>query len=946
MLLRPIIDSQYTDFRNIYHIFAPAVRLRGGPSSNLNHDWTMKSPLARLLLLLAISLLTGCAEEKKYRIAVSQCSQDDWRTKMNDEIYREILLHEDAEVEIRSADDSNRKQIEDIRYFVRNKFDILIVSPNEATALTPIVKEVYESGIPVVVFDRNIHGSSYTARIGVDDVGLGKSAARYAQHLVGEGAKVIELYGLPGSTPAEGRHNGFAAAFQAGGGTLLASVPANWKKEDAMKAADSLLRTYPDADLVYAHNDRMAIGASEVAHRLGRHDLRIIGIDAAPDIGIRAVADSVIDATFLYPTEGHRLVQTALAILKGEPYQRETILPVSSAVDLSNADILLLQDKTLKAETRKIQLLKQEIDHYWAQHSSQTTLFYACVAIMVLLFGLAFLLLRAYWQNSRHRAELMAKNRQLEEERDKQQQLNEQLRQATQSKLMFFTNVSHDLRTPLTLIAEPVAQLAEAPNLTPQQQTLARLAHKNVKIIRRLIDQILDFRKYENGKLDLHLTETDFSQSIRDWVDSFATAARKRHIHLSLHAPQPEAPLPLAIDAEKMERVVFNLIANALKYTPENGRITVSYADDGQSLTLQVADTGEGISESDLSGIFDRYFQADRVHPHGSGIGLSLSKAFVEMHGGTIGVESTPGRGSTFTVTLPLRHVAATATATPKAIDSRAVADELDNIDQTAAFDNSKPILLVIDDNRDIQTLVGELLLNDYNIIKASNGKAGCKLAARYVPDLIICDVMMPVMDGLDCCRQIKSELTTSHIPILMLTACSMDEQRVQGYESGADGYLSKPFSADVLRARCKSLIENRRRIKDLVRGNAPALPPAAGAQPPAGEIDNAFYRRFLEIFQAEMGNSALSVDTIAARTGLERSQFYRKIKALTNYAPVELMRRLRLERGHQLLTATDKTIGEIAYEIGFSSPAYFTKCYRDAYGETPSQVRSKVAGA
>lgn len=539
-----------------------------------------------LLMLFALAaLLTGCEEKKKYRICVSQCSQDDWRMKMNDEINREILLHDDATVEICSADDSSEKQIADIRRFMQGPCDILIVSPNEAAALTPVIKEVYERGTPVIVFDRNINGDTYTARIGVDDVGLGRAAARYAQHLIGTRGKVIEIYGLPGSTPAEDRHKGFAAQLQAQGGTILASAAADWNKEEAVRAADSLLNLYPDAQLIYAHNDRMAIGASEAARAKGRRDIRIIGIDAAPNIGIRAVADSVIDATFLYPTEGHRLVQTALAILKGEPYDRETILPVSSAVDLSNADILLLQNETLR-------------DHY--------------------------------------------------------------------------------------------------------------------------------------------------------------------------------------------------------------------------------------------------------------------------------------------------------------------------------------------------------------NVLTAANGKEGCKMAARHVPDLIVCDVMMPVMDGLECCRLIKGETVTSHIPVLMLTACSLDEQRVQGYDSGADGYLSKPFGSDVLLSRCRSLIENRRRIKNPA-GALPLMPaPAAAsaAPPPSADLDSEFYRRFLEIFQAEMGRPELSVDTVAAQMGMERSQFYRKIKALTNYAPVELMRRLRLQQGHALLLSSDKTIGEIAYEIGFSSPAYFTKCYRDAYGVTPTQARGKIEGA
>ena len=908
----------------------------------------MNRHFSHCLILGIIFILWGCAESKTYRIGVSQCSQDDWRAKMNDEINREIMFHEDAVAEIRSADDSNAKQIADIRYFVDNGFDIIIVSPNEAEALTPIIKEVYEKGIPVVIFDRNINGDTYTARIGVDDRGLGRSAAHYALHLSGKGAKAIEIYGLKGSTPAEGRHEGFVSEFEKNGGTLLTSVASNWNKEDAEAAVDSLLEIYSDVDLIYAHNDRMAIGASEVARRHGRRDIRIIGIDAAPNIGIKAVADSVIDATFLYPTEGHRLIQTALAILKNEPYKKETILPVSSAVDLTNADILLLQNEALEEETGKMKLLKAQVDDYWAQHSSQTSLFYASIAIIVLLFGVGFLLLRAYWQRSRHQKELMARNRLLEEEKNKQTQLNEQLRIATQSKLVFFTNVSHDLRTPLTLIAEPVAQLAEAGNLTPQQSTLIRIANKNIKILQRLINQILDFRKYENGKLGLTLTETDFSRVVGDWMESFYSVARKRDIKLTLVGPAQETPVVMAIDVEKIERVFFNLLSNAFKYTPDNGSITVSYESDGDNLTFRVADTGEGISARDLGNIFDRFYQVDRINPKGSGIGLSLAKAFVELHGGSISVESTLNVGTEFTVKLPVRHVSETVAEVDRTIAREDAGAELDNIESDFTFDDNKPLVLIIDDNRDIQKLVGELLASDYNIIAAPNGREGVRLAARYVPDLIICDVMMPVMDGLECCRRIKEEVSTSHIPVLMLTACSLDEQRVEGYESGADGYLPKPFNSSVLKSRCASLIANRKRIKDLWQSGP--FPVTSDRRPKAIEslgttdVDSDFYRRFLDILMKEIGNQDLNVDMIASKMGLERSQFYRKIKSLTNYAPVELIRRLRLHRGRELLLTTDRTVAEIAYETGFSTPAYFTKCYRDAYGETPSQARANLA--
>lgn len=920
----------------------------------------MKLFFQSLLLLAMLLVLQGCGGEKIYKIGVSQCSSDDWREKMNDEINREIMLHENATVEIRSADDSSEKQIADLDYFVDNDFDVIIVSPNEAAALTPKVKEIFEKGIPVIIFDRNINGDTYTARIGVDDRGLGRSASRYARHLVGDKAKAVELYGLRGSTPAEDRHEGFTSDFVGNGGTVLASVAADWRQEDAEHISDSLLKILPEVDVIFAHNDRMAIGASKVAKKMGRDDIKIIGIDAAPNIGIKAVADGVIDATFLYPTEGHRLIQLALQILENKPYQRELQFPVSSAVDSTNADILLLQNETLDAETDKMVLLKGQINEYWERHAAQTYLFYASIAILLLLCGVLFLILRAFWQHRHHQEVLLKQNRLLEQERDKQKELNRKLEEATQSKLIFFTNVSHDLRTPLTLIAEPVAQLAGASNLTASQQTLIKIADKNVKILQRLINQILDFRKYENGKLNLHLTEIDFRKTIGDWTESFVQLARKRDIKLRLEGPEGNQPLNLALDVEKMERVFFNLVSNAFKYTRDNGSITITYSVADNKLSLKVADTGEGISERDLGNIFDRFYQVDRIHPKGSGIGLSLVKAFVELHGGTITVESEVNKGSVFAVTLPIVHVADTSQAVDKQIEASTVEAELDNVDSVTEYESDKPLVLVIDDNRDIREMVSELLNSEYNIITASNGSEGVKKAAKYVPDLVICDVMMPGMDGLECCRRLKEETVTSHIPVLMLTACSLDEQRVQGYDNGADGYLSKPFSSAVLKSRSASLIKNRRIIKELWQ-NPVARAVEKTVEKPLDkdkdkeqkreenqpsmlkDVENEFYTRFLKIFYEEIGKPDMTVDSLAAKMGLERTQFYRKIKAITNYSPVELIRNLRLKKARAMVTGSEKSISEIGYEVGFSTPAYFTKCYREAYGETPTETRQKL---
>lgn len=938
-----------------------------------------------LIFLLLAVVPSGCRRQKTYRIGISQCSEDDWRAKMNDEVLREIMLHEDATVEIRSANDDNATQIADIKYFADNGFDIIIAAPNEAGAITPVISEVYHKGIPVIVFDRDVDGTEYTAHIGTDNEGIGSAAGRYALHLLAprtSSPRAIELYGLRGSTPAAGRHTGFTREFTDGGGVIVATGYADWNQSDAERVADSLLTLYPDIDLIFAHNDRMAIGASNVARRKGLRDIRIIGIDAAPEIGIKAVADSVIDATFLYPTEGHRLVKTALAILKGEPYEKETVLPASSAVDLSNADILLLQNQSLLQETAKMKELKTRIDDYWSKHSAQTSLFYASMVILVLVFFSLFLLLRAFWQRKRHQQALMEQNRLLEEQSreqkrlaETQKELNIQLQEAIQSKLAFYTNVSHDLRTPLTLIAEPLAQLSEASNLTPRQKNLLRLADKNTKILARLINQILDFRKFENGKLSLNLTEVDFKEAAAEWLDSFAEVARRRDIKLTLDAPE-RGDIHLAIDSEKMERIFFNLISNAIKYTPDNGSIRVSYTFDDKNLTLRVADTGIGIPHDDLGNIFDRFFMVDQVRPHGSGIGLSLVKAFVELHKGTITAESVVGKGSVFTVVIPVTHVSEVSEVPSRLISQEDINIELAATDSfiesdlsllppdAASSGEDKPRLLVIDDNPDIRNLVGEILGEEYEIHQAADGREGLAKAARLVPDIIICDIMMPVMDGLECCRRIKEEVSTSHIPVVMLTACSLDEQRVEGYESGADGYIAKPFSGEVLKARCRSLLQNRKRIKDLWQGKVPgrdgASPDTAPLAAPAevaesqrtpalpkvgnADPDNEFYARFLQIFQEEISNPNLNIEQLASKMGLGHSQFYRKIKALTNYTPVELMRQLRLKQARHLLTTTTRSVSEIAYEVGFSSPAYFTKCYRTAFGQTPSELRDNLA--
>lgn len=848
-------------------------------------------------------------------IGISQCCSDDWRNKMNEEVEREIMFHPEAKVEIRSADDSNDKQIADIEYFLKNKFDIIIVSPNEAEAITPIVKHVYDSGIPIIIFDRNIIGDSYTARIGADDMEIGHSAAEYAHSLCNK-PRVLEISGLAGSTPAIDRHKGFISGLKSVGGTLVATGYGNWNLENAEKCADSLLSVHPDVDIIFAHNDRMAIGAAKAAKAKGLN-VKIIGVDAAPEIGIRAVADKIIDATFLYPTEGQQIIRLALAILKGEHFEKETILPSSSAVDLSNADILLLQNKTLKEETNKMKELKKQVDAYWQTHSVQTMLLYALGIIVILLCFLLFLSLRMYWTNKRHQ-------KQLEEQ-------NEKIREATMAKMAFYTSVSHDLRTPLTLIAGPVESIENAENLTQEQKSMMHIASRNAAILKRLINQILDFRKYENGRVELNLKEMNFSECATQWMDSFKNIIGQKGIKFEVSV---QDGIHAAMDTEKIERVIFNLMSNAIKHTPQGGTICFKATANGNELVFSVSDTGEGISTKDQDKIFDEFFQAESSNRQGSGIGLSLAKAFIELHGGRITLRSESGKGSEFSVFIPVKHVA-TDTA---AIDSSISGLPLETIDcdddviteSEQTDDSSKPLALIIDDNADVRLLLRTVLHDKFRLLEASEGSGGIRKAVKYVPDLIICDVMMPGMDGFECCRRLKADVCTSHIPVILLTACSLDEQRAKGYECGAESYISKPFNADVLRSRCINLIKKQRMQKGEVPSGLNA-------------VDDDFYTKLMNIISSRISDSEINVDDLASELSLSRSQFYRKVKSLSGLSPVELIRLTRLKKAKSMIQNSDKSISEIAYATGFSSPAYFTKCYKDAFGQTPTEDRESI---
>lgn len=912
--------------------------------------WCNSAFMAGLFSLLVF--ITGCKEDTPhYVIGMSQCSDDSWRHKMNDEILREAMFYDGVSVEIRSAHDDNKRQIEDIRYFIDKKVDLLIVAPNEAAPITPVVEEAFDKGIPVIMVDRKILSDKYTAFMGADNYEIGREVGNYLAAKLGGKGNIVELTGLSGSTPAMERHQGFMSAISHYPDIhLLAKADAAWEREPGRIIMDSLLKIYPKIDAVYSHNDRIAPGAFEAAQKQGREKgIVFVGIDALPGKGngVELVLDHVLDATFIYPTNGDKVLEMAMNILEKKPFPRETTLE-TAIVDPINAPVMKLQTAHIADLDEKIETLNGRISGYLSRYANQQVVLYGSLFVLLLVAGLLLVVYKALRTKNRLNSELSRQKAQLEEQRDALSeqrdqlvQLSHQLEEATHAKLVFFTNISHDFRTPLTLVADPVEQLLADKTLSGDQHRLLLLVQRNVNILLRLVNQILDFRKYENGKMEYTPVPVDLLQCLENWNESFQAAARKKHIRFSFDH-MPDTNYRTQADVEKLERIYFNLLSNAFKFTPENGKVTVrlfALEKEGQPFfRFTVANTGSLISAEHIRSIFDRFYKID-MHHAGSGIGLALVKAFVEMHGGTIQVESDEKQGTMFTVDLPSCCCTSSPDTSSMDMSSMGTSGHESPVEllegeeeEERNYDSSRMSVLVIDDNADIRSYIHGLLSAEYSVIEAANGSEGIRKAMKYVPDLIISDVMMPGIDGIECCRRLKSELQTCHIPVILLTACSLDEQRIQGYDGGADSYISKPFSSQLLLARIHNLIDSHQRLKQFF-GDRQTL-----AKEDICDLDKDFVEKFKALIEEKMGDSELNVEDLGREMGLSRVQLYRKIKSLTNYAPNELLRMSRLKRAASLLASSGMTVAEIAYEVGFTSPSYFTKCYKEQFGESPTE--------
>ena len=872
-----------------------------------------------LYILFFTLLFSACSDNntKKYVIGVSQCSEDIWRDKLNDELVMSTYQHDNVSLKFASANDNDKLQKQQIEQFIKEGVNLLIVSPNQIHTISSVIDKAYDAGIPVILFDRKTDSRKYTAFIGADNYEAGHEMGLFIAHQLGGKGNVVEIGGLKGSSPAIERDRGFTEALKAYPDIkIVGRYYTDWQEERGAAVMDSILAQGMKIDYVFGQNDRIAAGARKLAMQRGEKAIKFVGIDALPVAGggMEDVRDGRLVASYIYPTRGDLVMQLALNILEKKPFHRDNYLK-GTLVTIDNANALLLQNEEIMKQTARLQSLHGKVDNYLAQYNHQKVYFLLFSIIVILVIGILVYAYRSIV--TRHR---------IEEE-------------TVTAKLQFFTNISHELRTPLTLIADPVDYIIRDSNLNAQQRDMLQIVQRNVAVLTRLVSEILDFRKVQNGKMKLHLSDFDLIECMQQWIGLFTVSAQKKNISLQLEAPKT---IPMRADHDKLERICYNLLTNAMKYTPNGGKITFAATVEGDKVKIEVSDNGIGIAADEQAYIFDRFYQAKNAG-QGTGIGLALVKAFTDLHHGEATVESKEGEGSRFTIVLPLSQAGELSTSKSQQPYSSVVeissTEEVPNqarhIDDLVLPDEAaRPEVLIIDDNSDIRSYLRRALSSTYKVSEAVDGKSGLEMARRIVPDLVISDIMMPVMDGLEFCSQLKQDKAISHIPVILLTARSLDEQRAEGYKHGADAYIAKPFSLELLFSRIDNLIESRKKLSQMFSNTDEN----GVCEKLSNETDKTFVTQLRKIIQENLGNSEFNVERIGDEIGLSRVQLYRKVKALTGHSPVEMLRKARLMRARHLLRTTEKSVSEVAYAVGFSTPSYFSKCYKDEFGENPKK--------
>ena len=887
----------------------------------------MKHPF--LLVWLTLIVLCGCTssgKQKKHVIGLSQCMLDDaWRQAMINDMRIEASNYDDVEIIIKDAQNNNETQIQQIRDLIRQKVDVLIISPYQSEPITAVAEEAYRAGIPTIITDRKVNTDQYTSFVGANNYEIGLAAGNYAANYLPPNAIILEIWGLTQTSPAQERHKGFVDALREREDLSFRKIEGQWLVDTARMELQKL--EHPEQiDFVYAHNDMMAIAAREYFmawDSIRGRELRIIGVDAVAGAGLEAVEDGRINASFLYPTGGEQVIRTAMRIIQGEPVDKFITLR-TAPVDHQSARTLLLQADQLQKYRQRIEAQRSRIDglsdrFYFLRNSLGV--------ISLLMIGFIALSIYAFYINRKMRQA----NRKLIS-------LNAEMKEVTAQKLQFFTNVSHEVRTPLTLILAPLDRLIISLRESPYASDLG-LIQKNANRLLRVINQILDFRKVEGKQEKLAVREIDlvpFVGEIKSYFDSMASV---RAIAYTFTSSIKQCTL--WIDPDLLEKVFVNLLSNAFKFTPEGGSVRIELTEEEDRVFIQVIDTGSGIQPGNLPHLFDRFYTEDRSM--GTGIGLHLVKEYIHMHGGEIRVESEPGQRTTFTVCLRKgkAHFEDSDLMETSVSHQAYEASRLDDSETHKMLSKTYPYtILITEDDDEVRCFLERELSPHFKTRTAANGKDALRVLEEEEISLVVSDVMMPEMNGFELCRMIKSQLPFSHIPVILLTALTDERQRIFGITGGADDYIQKPFHTDYVKIKIIHLLQERQKLRERLleklRDNKLLL-----SEPEKVEsIDDAFLRKFAEQIEAVYADPEYNVEKLSETLGLSRGHLHRKIKELTGTAPVEFLRTYRLNKATQLLRQNAYTVSEVAYRTGFSSPAYFSKCFKAVYGVTPTEYQ------
>lgn len=901
--------------------------------------------LASLLLITAV--FTGCKKAQKtsqYTIGFSQCVGSDlWRRTMLEEMKMELSLHPGVKFVYADADNSSSKQIQQVKAMVDDGVDLLIISPNEAQPLTSIVEQTYTKGIPVVVIDRKTASNLYTAYVGANNYQIGKMAGEYASGLLKGKGNVLEVMGLPGSSPAIERDRGFIDGLKKSPGVhVISQVYGDWLKDNTKKQLAQIQPLLGNVDVVFAQNDVMALASKEVFTELvPKHRVKFIGVDAMPNGGLQMIDSKVIDASMLYPTGGKEAITTAFKILNKEPFLKENRLQ-TLVIDSTNVQLMKLQWNKVSSQQKDIERQKALLEEQRTVYNGQQVILNITVITLVLAVVFGGLAFYSLTENRKINKSLEAKNAEILSQRNQLIEMSVAAEAATEAKLNFFTNMSHEFRTPLTLMLSPVEDLMANDKLSVGAARNLKLVHKNIFRLLRLVTQLIDYRKIEYDKQQLNLSRTNLVAFVQDIMECFRQNAKKRNISLNLITKEPELTLPF--DENMLDKVFFNLLSNALKFTNDNGRIDLIFRQDDSYVTIEVKDNGVGLTPEEAAHVFDQFYQADNALGKGSGLGLALSSEIIKLHKGTITVNSEKWKGTTFTIQLPYDNTVsesspATAKTNPQD-NARVYTTDLDfekaivNTDILAA--PKEHSILVIEDNTDLLYYLAEKLGSQYEVFTADNGTSGVYEAYTNVPDLIISDVLLPGITGKNIAETLKTDVRTSHIPIILLTAqCSMENQ-IDGMQSMADAYITKPFNYDYLMATVKNLIQNRAILKEHFTSDISA----PGKLQVSKSLDKKFVSDFAGIVEQNLANENFNVDDISKAIGISRIQLYRKVKALMGCNISDYILNRRLKKAKYLLLHENYSIAEVTYQVGFSSPNYFSTVFKQKYNCTPSEFK------